>query len=469
MVSIFQSIRMVDIKERWNKPMKRVLSLLLIFCLTLSLAACGNTESPSSASGSSPGNASAGAAASSGGTTDTAGFQFETTKFKGKTLTFWSHWDMSEFLENAKEFMDKTGVQIKAENVATYEDYSGKISTAISAGSAPDCFWMYPNMVPAWAKAGMLKPWDDLVNIEAEPYKSKISQPTLDMFQYNNKHYGIYKSDETTVFLIYYNKSMFDASGIEDPFTLYQQGKWNWAKFSEIAEQMCYDSDSDGINDTFAFSGSTGNVLTSWLISNGANEVIYVDGKPKFGLTEPAAIEALKMYYKAIEYGGTNSGASTESDFLNEKIAMYLEGSYYVKQYLEKMGDNLGIVPMPNGPNASAEKAMNNRLGSVPFGISSTCQNTELLAHFMDYYFWREDSGEKKAELDKMWEGKEEMRDFLETMYANGSIANAASFGNLSAITNGKIYVDINMGADPATVVKAYANQAQSIIDEAMK
>ena len=61
---------MVDIKERWNKPMKRVLSLLLIFCLTLSLAACGNTESPSSASGSSPGDASAGAAASSGGATE---------------------------------------------------------------------------------------------------------------------------------------------------------------------------------------------------------------------------------------------------------------------------------------------------------------------------------------------------------------------------------------------------------------
>lgn len=482
--------------------MKRVLPLILVFCVALSLTACGNSGGSGNNSSdsdsvnsteigdieSSPTDVASSEDTDSGNASDSvesadtssAGsgpkssivngkFQFETQKYKGKTLTFWSHWDMSQFLESAQEFMDKTGVKIKAENVATYEDYKGKVSAAISAGSGPDCFWMYPAMVPAWAKAGMLKSWDDVVNLNAEPFKSELSQPTLEMYKYNNKHYGIYPTDQTSVFLIYYNKSMFNASGIEDPYTLYKQGKWNWTKFSEIAEQMCYDSDGDGINDTFAFNGSIGNVLTSWLISNGANEVIYVNGKPKFGLTEPAAIAALEMYYKAIEYGGTNSGAPAEADFLNEKIAMYLEGSYSIKQYLEKMGDNLGIVPVPNGPNVSANSMMNNRLNSVPFGIPSTCKNTELLGHFMEWYFQFEGTPKQIAEKEELWKGRHEMRDFLNTMYAQGSIANGAAFGNLTALLNGKVYTDINMGADAATVVKAYANQAQSIIDDVLK
>ena len=432
---------------------KRLLATLLLLCLTLGLCACGDGAGDKSEA--------------SGTATD---FTFEKEKFKGKKLTFWSHWDMSDFLEVAQEFMDQTGATIEAENVATYVNFSSKVSTAILADAGPDCFWMYPYTTPTWAKKGMIKPWDDILDITAAPFAGKLSHPALDMFTVDGKHYGLYKSLETHVFVVYYNKGMFTASGLEDPYALYQKGEWTWDRFTEIAEQLCYDSDADGVIDTFAFDGSLGNIVQGWLIANGANEVIWKDGIPKFGLTEPAAIEALEMYFKvATTYAAPNAeGLSGETNFLNEKIAMWYEGSYNVGQYLDKLGGNLGIVPLPKGPKADAENRMANRLNSVPFGIANTCKEPELLAHFMEYYFWYEEPAEKKAEYEAKWGDNLAMRDFLDSMRDEGSIANAGSFGNLTSITNGRIYQSINSGAEPATVVQAFANQAQSIIDEAM-
>ena len=98
---------------------KRLLATLLLLCLTLGLCACGD---------------GAGDKSEASGTA--TGFTFEKEKFKGKKLTFWSHWDMSDFLEVAQEFMDQTGATIEAENVATYVNFSSKVSTAIPSSTA---------------------------------------------------------------------------------------------------------------------------------------------------------------------------------------------------------------------------------------------------------------------------------------------------------------------------------------------
>ena len=56
------------------------------------------------------------------------------------------------------------------------------------------------------------------------------------VFKYNgNYHVAV---TETNVAVIYYNKYLFENVGVDDPMTLYQQGKWNWETFVEVAKKL---------------------------------------------------------------------------------------------------------------------------------------------------------------------------------------------------------------------------------------
>lgn len=50
---------------------------------------------------------------------------------------------------------------------------------------------------------------------------------------------------------VYYNKKMFEDAGLETPWELYKQDKWDWNAFAEAAEELTQDTNDDGEVDVY--------------------------------------------------------------------------------------------------------------------------------------------------------------------------------------------------------------------------
>src|SRR5690606_26296166 len=63
-----------------------------------------------------------------------------------------------------------------------------------------------------------------------------FSKPAMGLWEKDGDVYGVPFS--TSPFMIYYNKDMFDAAGLEDPLTLAEKGEWTMETFREAAMKL---------------------------------------------------------------------------------------------------------------------------------------------------------------------------------------------------------------------------------------
>lgn len=114
------------------------------------------------------------------------------------------------------------------------EQYTAKLQSMAVAGELPDCGIMNENGVLAFANAGLLADVSTM-------YEGKDSQP-LDAVTFKNE--GVtpvaYSGCNETL-ILYYNKDMFDAAGLEYPPTKVEDA-WSWDEFVEVAKLLTIDA-----------------------------------------------------------------------------------------------------------------------------------------------------------------------------------------------------------------------------------
>ncbi|MBQ8731417.1 MAG: extracellular solute-binding protein [Oscillospiraceae bacterium] len=432
--------------------MKKLTLVLAVLMVLLAFVGCGPT-------GTEEGN------------DNTVDFAFDTESFQGKELTLWANWEESDSAGDVALFEEKTGADIKWEMIpygtsSDGSDYYGKISTAIVSGTGPDATFLWQFAVPTWTQKGLVLPWTDVIDLTAEPFAGKLNQAVVDYYTYNGQPYGIINTSEMNIYWIYYDKQIFSDSGLEDPYTLFREGKWTWEKFQELAEQLTYDSDQDGNVDKYGWGGYDAD---GWIASNGTNYVDFDEnGAPRFALADAPGIAALE---KTREVFGTvkaysEIGEPDENNFISGKVAMYYEGTWSVKLLKEAKGDNLGVVPMPMGPNFDPAKVTAVEANAVPMFICNTCDEKELLAHYVTYLYTDKGSEEKrrKENIEENWGGDEEMYNFFQELKQYSWIPNDISFGRLNKLLSLKVMW--NYEETPTSTVQAIFNQAQGEIDD---
>lgn len=405
-----------------------------------------------------------------GGTAGTADFEFETEKFKGKTLTIWQNWEYTDTYGELALFQEKTGATVKYEMIpygtaSDGSDYYNKISTAIVSGTGPDACYLWQMAVPSWTRSGLLLPWDDLINMDTEPFKSKINAAVTEFYTYNGKKYGLMNNDELNFYWVYYDKQMFSDSGLEDPYDLFRAGQWTWDKMMTMGQALTYDSDNDKTIDKYGFGGYA---TDGWLASNGANYVKFTDGKPIFALSDPEAIAAMEqerdVFMKIKPY--SEIGESDEKNFINGNVAMYYEGTFSIKTLKEAKGDNLGCVPMPTGPNFDKSKTTAVEINAVPLFICNTCKEKELLAHYVTYLYSNKgnEADKEQKTIDEAFLGDKELYEFYKELKQYGWIPNDISFGRLPKLLQLKVLW--NYDETPTKLVQSVVNLAQGEIDD---
>lgn len=167
---------------------------------------------------------------------------------------------------------------------------------------------------------------------------------------------------------MHYNRDLFKKLGLPDLQELYASGQWNWDKFMEIAKLATKDTDNDGKIDVYGYSGWPTDLFRSFTAANGG---FIVDEKAGTqGFTDPKTIEAAEFVnrmYNVENVVKVKTGNKTDwqetNTFKDGDVAMFMAAAWN----LGGLTFDMGLVPIPNGPQGSPEVTYANNAQSSKF------------------------------------------------------------------------------------------------------
>ena len=210
-------------------------------------------------------------------------------------------------------------------------------------------FWYEQSMTfPANCIKEMFQPVDDIVDFDSAMWSDV--KDVAEQFTLNGKHF-VAPINFLPGSVITYDKSMIDAAGLDDPYELYQDGKWDWNAWydmmSEYVEGAAADEERYGINGWFApfIFQSTGKTL----ITYDADKDEYVSN-----LNDADFVRASDMLYDIAKNGMYYPDwVGQAGDAFKKNILFYAMGPWAsTGTHSPKDGDNWGVVPMPKDPNS---------------------------------------------------------------------------------------------------------------------
>ena len=181
------------------------------------------------------------------------------------------------------------GVKVKTVTTTSGDDYFTKLVTMTAAGTPPDLFEMPPWKLAVFVEENLLADLGPLV--EAWGFDlDNIPEPLVDAYSWGGVLLGMPVMG-SNVYLIGYNKDVFDEAGVE-----YPPRNWTWDECLETAKKVTIDEDGDGDPEIW---GLTFNVinpsrLLPYLWSWGADFYNYPE-LTKCTLNSPEAVGALEF------------------------------------------------------------------------------------------------------------------------------------------------------------------------------
>ncbi len=265
------------------------------------------------------------------------------------------------------------GIKVRYEPIPV--DYLTKIQVMLAASTAPDVFFIDAVYSPQFMSTGALLPLDDYIK-NSSMDADMFAQSLLDAFVWDGKIYGLPKDSNTLV--VYYNKDLFDANGVE-----YPNANWTWDDFENAAKTLTNVS-GRSIDNTYGLVlGQWPGRWLSFMYQNGGR-VLTEDGKLAF--TEPEFVEAFRwytdLYKKGIGVLPSDVGASRERDAFGQgRVAMAVEGGWAIPTLFSNYPDlNWGAAELPQGPVGRGNTAF-----TVSYSIPKTTKNPDAAWKLIEY------------------------------------------------------------------------------------
>jgi multiple sugar transport system substrate-binding protein len=224
--------------------------------------------------------------------------------------------------------------------------YLDKLTTELSAGTAPDVFWIPGASTADYAKPGTLL---DLAPIAGADKSFKLSDyydAPMKELQENGHLWGLPRDISTLV--LYVNEDLFKAKGIEDPIATQAAGKWDWDHFLADAQAL-----TDPANKTYGFSMSDWWGVWGYFIYAAGGNFFNADRKA-CGLTTPESQAGLQFLqdifnkYKVATPPGMEGGVG-ETEFIAGQAGMYPNGRWMTPGMRTNAKYNWNVVDMPKG------------------------------------------------------------------------------------------------------------------------
>ena len=237
-------------------------------------------------------------------------------------------------------------IPVKLQYIA--KDYDTKIQTMFSGGTPPDILEMADN-INAYSSRGQLADLtSDFPNV-ARDY-GKTNQK---IYTYKGKLYGA--PDRAAPAVIFYNKDIFDAAGVE-----YPSEKWDWNTFLTNAQKLV--KRENGKTTQWAYcEGDWWAWYMTWIYQNGGR-ILDKDGKPV--VNSPENVEAMQFYqdlmykYEVIPKPQEITDSGADPLFAQGKTAMNVTGFWDISS-LKDAKFNWGVAPLWHGKKTAVPMFFN--------------------------------------------------------------------------------------------------------------
>ena len=219
----------------------------------------------------------------------------------------------------------------------------------MEAGTAPDVFSGCCSFFPAWAQRGYTLDLREFVERDIDPSTiAEWSQAQYKaFFTDDGRQYALPKYHGALA--LYYNKDLFDAVGYA-----YPDETWTYENYLEAMRALTIRE-----NNKITSWGSIFDV--SWdriqIHVNGfGGHFVNPDDPTRSEMAAPPALEALEWLRARIwdDHVMATSldveNMETRDAFINQKVAMVEDGSWALKDILNKATFRVGVAPFPIGP-----------------------------------------------------------------------------------------------------------------------
>lgn len=242
-----------------------------------------------------------------------------------------------------------------------------KLMTLVSSGTAPDIIyineWCY-----SLAYRNVLLSLDDYIANDADFDLSQYPDSLLTPLRYEDKLYAL--PQEVSPFVIYYNKDMFKAAGVELP-----TDDWTIDDFYAAAKAL---TDPEKKVYGYRHPGAWADQVLGWFSRAGVE--YDISGTEVKGLDTPEALEALQFLYDLVVVDQlspnpaalTAMGKGADAMFRNQTVAMESAGLWQLPTYkADPLPFEWDVVRMP------MDKNQKTKAGILNWGISSTSKNPD--------------------------------------------------------------------------------------------
>ena len=225
-------------------------------------------------------------------------------------------------------------------------NYKVKLTAMLSAGTAPDIFYVDVNWAEEFFSKGVIEPLDFYIKM----YKLDLDDfypSLLKAFEYKGHIYGLPKDFSTLV--LFYNKKMFDEVGLP-----YPDSSWTWFDLLYAAAKLTRDTDGDGKTDVWglALYPNALNRVIPFILQAGGR-VVKEDLSTALG--EEEAIEGMKFYFDLhsrwkVAVAPADVGAGWLGDaFGKQKVAMVMSGPWMLGFLKENFPEvEFGVAELPH-------------------------------------------------------------------------------------------------------------------------
>jgi multiple sugar transport system substrate-binding protein len=247
--------------------------------------------------------------------------------------------ESAAFDKTLKAFQAKTGIQVNFS--VNNGDYNTVLKTQMTAGTAPDVFYLNSDHARDFEILGALHSLDYLKKVKSFGF-TKFYKSIQSGFVYKGHTYGFAKDYSTLV--IWYNKTMFKAAHIKSPPT-------TWTQFAADAKKLTHKSAG-------VYGASLPNDIARFLpfVTEGGGAWLN-NSQTKSVINSKASKAALNWYagmYKngyAVYPGDVGAGWDGEA-FGREKVAMTMEGNW-MTSYMQATFPSVkwGVAELPRASN----------------------------------------------------------------------------------------------------------------------
>lgn len=245
-----------------------------------------------------------------------------------------SYWDDEQ--DSIKEFI-KQNPDIKVKEIRVPgDDYNTKLNQMIVGNTAPDVMLVQEADYVRFAQNGVLEKLDDQLSdlgIDKDDFQPAVKGITNQVDGY----YGFPQGFATEI--MYYNKDLFDAAGVE-----YPTNDWTWDDYTAAAEKLTDASTGQYGSDSPTFNG------VWYSLIGAAGDDVVKDGKLSFGNGLKETLEFQKNLVDNKWQPEPASGSKVSDMFAAGKAAMTMGGTWLVSTYKDAdFNWDIATIPTPEG------------------------------------------------------------------------------------------------------------------------